>query len=197
MIIGITGSLGSGKTTVSKMFSHLGAYVIDADEICHGLLMPSKDAYRTLVRSFGASILKRNRRIDRKKLGELVFKKKSNLKLLNRIVHPEAIKEIDKEIRKNRKKTIVIDAPLLVESGLYKKLDKIVVLKNTLDIQVERVARSGPLGKKEALRRIRMQAPLKRKLALADFIIDNSGSRRKTLFQVRKIWKKLRGDVCL
>lgn len=195
MLIGITGSLGSGKTTVARIFGRLGAYVIDADEVCHSLMKPSRQAYKSIVRHFGITILNKNKWIDRRRLSRIVFKDKARLDSLNKIIHPLAIKEIERICRAEKKRRfIVVDAPLLVESGFYKKMDKLIVVKNSIDNQIERLTGSKRISKKEALERIRMQAPLKEKAALADFIIDNSTSKTKTFSQVKKIWKKLRGE---
>jgi dephospho-CoA kinase len=192
MIIGITGSFGSGKTTVAKMFTRLGAYVIDADKVCHSLMAPSKEVYGRIVRCFGSRILRRDGHIDRKRLARVVFKKKAKLNLLNKIVHPVAIKEIERLVKINReRKIIVIDAPLLIESGFYRNVDKIIVVKNNIGNQIDRLASTNGMDKKEILERIQKQMPLKKKAAFADFIIDNSGSKKETLFQVQEIWKKL------
>lgn len=191
MIIGITGSFGSGKTEVARMFKGLGAYVIDADKVCHSLMAPPSKVYRSVVKHFGTSILGKARRIDRKKLAKAVFNKRSKLALLEGLVHPEAIKEMERIARaKKKRKVVVIDAPLLVESGFYKKLDTLVVVKNNISKQVSRVGLRRGLKRNEIIERIRMQAPFTKKAALADFIIDNSGSRRKTLLQVKEIWKR-------
>lgn len=190
MIIGITGSFGSGKTTVAKMFDRLGAYVIDADKTCHSLMKPGGKVYVEIIKCFGRVILNKAGRIDRKKLAGVVFKNRAKIALLNNIVHPEAIKEIKKLIRSNKGRgVIVVDAPLLIESGFYKKMDKIVLVKSILSNQVSRAVLTRDMGEKEITRRMRMQAPLKKKLALADFIIDNNGSKKKTLLQVKEIWK--------
>ena len=190
MIIGITGSFGSGKTKVAKMLEKLGAYRIDADKVCHSLMTPPGKVYRSIVKHFGTAILGKSRHIDRKKLARAVFKKRSELALLDRLVHPEAIKEIERIAHaKKKRKVVVIDAPLLVESGFYKKVDILIVVKNNISKQVSRVARRRGLKKNEIIERIRMQAPFAKKAALADFIIDNSGSISKTLLQVKEIWK--------
>ncbi|MEE8317867.1 MAG: dephospho-CoA kinase [Candidatus Omnitrophota bacterium] len=197
MIIGVTGSFGSGKTTVARMFARLGAYIIDADRICRSLMMPRKKVYKRIVRYFGNNILKDNRAIDRKKLAVIVFGQRSKLRLLNRLVHPEAIKEINKIIRINKKrKVIVVDAALLVESDFYKDMDRLIVVRTDRDRQLKRIMRRSDMTQKEILERIGMQAPLKKKMVLADFIIDNSGSRKQTLFQVEKFWKTVRGGLC-
>ena len=192
MIIGITGGLGSGKTTVSGMFRRMGAYVIDADKVCHSLTAPTKKVYRRIVANFGRDVLGKNKEIDRKKLAGIVFKDASKLRLLNGLVHPEAIRKIEKMIReKKNRKTIVVDAALIVESLFYKKMDKLIVVKAGLDKRVKRLIQKNGMTRKEILQRTRMQAPVRKKLALADFIIDNSGSRTKTKIQVERIWKQL------
>ncbi|MBU1061942.1 MAG: dephospho-CoA kinase [Candidatus Omnitrophica bacterium] len=196
MVVGVTGSFGSGKTTVAKMFAELGAYVIDADTIAHSLMMPGKEVYKEIVRHFGNRILRRNRKIDREKLAEFVFKEKPKLRLLNRLVHPGVIKRINEIIMVNGKKRIVvIDAALLVETGFYKKIDRLIVVRCNRNKQVERVFSAKGKTKKDIQQRIKMQAPLKKKLVRADFIIDNSASITKTRVQVERIWKQLRGVV--
>ena len=190
MIIGITGSLGSGKTTVAKMFGRLGAYAIDADKIYHSLIKPRGECYKTIVRHFGRDILGKSGRIDRKKLSRVVFKDKSRLKFLNDITHPEIIKEIKRIIKSKKEKVVIIDAPLLIESGFYKEVDKIILVANEKKEQIKRAREARGISAREALKRIRMQMPFNKKLAFADFIIDNSGSKTKTLTQVKEIWKK-------
>jgi len=190
MIIGITGSFGSGKTTVAKMFASLGAYVIDADKVYHSLIRQRGGCYKKIVNHFGKDILAEKGRIDKAKLGRIVFKDASKLRLLNSVTHPEIIKEIKKIVKSKKIGTVVIDAPLLIESGFYKEADRIILVANKKEEQVKRVRESASLPAKEILKRIRMQMPFKKKLAFADFIIDNSGSRRDTLTQVKEIWKK-------
>ncbi len=197
MVIGITGSFGSGKTEIAKMFGMLGCRIIDADKICHSLIKPPAEVYKKIIKHFGREVLAKNKAIDRKKLGEIVFKEKSKLWLLNKIIHPYAIREIQKVIRKEKKsRVIIVDAPLLVETKFHKRLDKLIVIKMRKDKQVRRIIRAKGMTKREILDRIEKQAPLKKKLALADFIIDNNGSKKETLIQVRKIWKTLRGELC-
>lgn len=196
MLIGITGSYGSGKTTIAKMFEKKGAVIIDADKICQTLLNYPKPSYRKIVNCFGRGIVTRNKAIDRCKLARIVFKDKSKLRILNKLIHPLAIVEINKIIKgEKKKKTVILDAPLLVETTFYRKMDKLIVVKNNRDKQIERTCAAKGISRAEALGRIRMQASLKKKLALADFIIDNSGSKKRTLFQVEKIWKTIRSQL--
>lgn len=195
MLIGVTGSFGSGKTTVAKMFAKLGAYVINADELYHSLIKPGKKLYKKIVRQFGKGILKENKAIDRRKLREVVFEDKAKLKCLDSLVHPEVIRNIRQIIKAKSDEVIVVDAPLLVESGFYRHLDTLILVKTQMEKQVTRVKKQGLLTRKEILKRIRMQVPLKKKIALADFIIDNSGSEKQTLSHVHNIWEKLRGGL--
>ncbi|MFA5389568.1 MAG: dephospho-CoA kinase [Candidatus Omnitrophota bacterium] len=194
MIIGITGSFGSGKTTVAKMFAGSGGLMVDADKVYHSLITPGKKCYKKIVRHFGKGILDKDGRIDRKKLGGEVFRKKSRLRLLDNLVHPEIIKEIKAAIRSAGKKDVIVDAALLLETAFYKDMDIIVVVANKKKEQVRRIKKAGTGLSKSAIEsRIRTQMPFRKKLAFADFIIDNSGSKIQTLRRVRDIRKKLRG----
>ena len=190
MIIGITGSFGSGKTTVAKMFAKLGAYMIDADKVYYSLIRPGKSCYKKVVGYFGKVILGRSGRIDKKKLGRIVFKDKAKLEILNSLTHPEVIKEIKKIIKAGKGKVIVVEAPLLIESGFYKQVDKVVLVANDREEQVRRVREARGISSKEIFKRIRTQMSFNKKLAFADFIIDNSGSKLSTLNQVTEIWKQ-------
>lgn len=196
MVIGITGSFGSGKTTVARMFRQLGAYVIDADKICRSLMKPSKQPYRRIVRHFGKDILKKDKTIHRRRLAGVVFNNRSRLRLLNKLIHPAAIKEIDKIIYKRKRRVVVVDAALLIESGFYKNMDRLIVIRTDRNKQLKRIVGAKGMTRNEALKRIRMQAPLNAKLALADFVIDNSGTKKETKAQVDKIWGKIRGGLC-
>ena len=190
MIIGVTGSFGSGKTTVAKMFGRLGAYAIDADRVYHSLIKPGEKCYKKIVRHFGKNILGKAGLIDRKKLSRVVFQDRSMLKLLNNVTHPEVIREIKRVIKSRKEKIAIVDAPLLIESGFYKEVDKVILVANEQNKQVKRLREARGVSAEEALKRIRMQMPFNKKLAFADFIIDNSGTKTKTLTQVKEIWKK-------
>lgn len=189
-IIGLTGSFGTGKTFVASIFRSLGAKVIDADRIAHGVIRKGKPEYNRIVKSFGKEILNEKKEIDRAKLGAVVFSNAALLRELNRIVHPSVIKEIRRSIRTAGKKDIVvIDAPLLIEASLDKFIDKLIVVKCQKRRQIERCREKFCLQKKEILRRIESQIPLKKKMKMADLVIDNSLTRSRTREQARKAWR--------
>ncbi len=185
--LGITGGLCAGKTTVAEYFKKVGAEVVDADKIVHRLYRCDKKIRRAVTREFGNAVVTRGM-IDRSKLAKIAFGNKRNLKRLCSVVHPAVLKIIKAKIRKAKKSVIVVDAPLLVETGLYRYVDYVVVVKATRNEQLKRCK-----TKKYFLRRLAAQMPLSEKLAHADFVIDNSRSKKYTEIQVRKIWEKIKG----
>jgi len=191
IILGITGSFGSGKTTVARILASFGAKVIDADRIAHIVIRPGSRAYKKIISVFGKAILKKNKAIDRNKLGKIVFDNKPLLKKLNNIVHPEVIKAIRGNIRSCPQKVIILDVPLLIESGLVKLVDKFIVVTITKKKQLERLSMKTSLSEADILRRIKSQIPLRKKIELADFVIDNSGNVKKTKKQLEQIRRLL------
>ena len=192
LILGITGSFGSGKTTVAGYFKSLGAEVIDADTIAHRIIKPGSNIYKKIVDAFGCNILKKNKDIDRDRLAKIVFDNKYLLNRLNRIMHPRIIKIMKETIKNSAKNIIVLDAPLLVEAGLRRLADKLIVVKITRQKQIERILKyKRSLKKIDILKRIGYQMPLSYKVRIADFVIDNSKTINNTENQVIKIWKKL------
>lgn len=192
LIIGLTGGLATGKTTVAKMFAQLGAQVIDADKIAHKLISPRGACYTSIVRYFGGDIVTKGN-IDRKKLSTIVFNNKHALRKLEGIIHPEVKKNIFTEIKKRQKKNsiIIIDAPLLIEAGIEKKVDRLIVVKSSLNKQIKRSSARLKITKSEALKRIKAQMPLKDKERLADIVINNNEDLENTRKQVKAIWEKI------
>ena len=191
IVIGLTGSFASGKTTVASAFKALGAKVIDADLIAHQAICPGEFAYKRVVKAFGQEVLNKDLSINRHKLGKMVFARQDLLKLLNRIVHPEVVRRIKRQIKLSPKGPVVLDAPLLVEAGLACLMDSIVVVKLPLTEQIKRARTRDGLKKKDVLKRIKAQSSLSDKVRLADFVIDNSGRRSKTKKQVMQICYKM------
>lgn len=197
LIVGLTGGIVSGKSTVAENFQKLGAQIVDADRIAHTIICPGESAWQEIVDYFGEEILKSNLQINRKKLGKIVFADREKLAILNKITHPKIIaiiKQKIKELKKNYGQDLIciIDAPLLFEAQLEEMMDKIIVVYIDKEEQLKRLLFRDNLSKEDALRRIESQIPVEKKLPLADYVIDNSFSRELTGKQVRQIWKELK-----
>jgi dephospho-CoA kinase len=193
VVIGLTGSFGTGKSTVAKIFKSRGAKVLDADAIARGFLNKGSQVYKKTVALFGAGILDKAREIDRKKLGDIVFGNKICLKKFNAVIHPLVIRGIKGKLKQLKKGVIVLDAPLLLEAGFKKAVDKVVVVKLSQDLQIKRLIKKKGISRVKIMQIIKSQIPLREKLRLADFIIDNNGSLSQTRKQVdlirRKLWR--------
>lgn len=185
IVVGLTGSFGSGKSSVAGIFAQCGAHVIDADKIAHSLIRPSSSVYRRIIRVFGEGILKNDLTIDRGKLGKIVFNDKARLVCLNRIIQPEIVRLIKSGIKAHASGIIVLDAPLLVEAGLTKLVDTLIVVTISPDKQISRIMKKTGLLQSEIKKRIACQIPLAEKVPKADFVIDNdqtkSSMRRQAL----------------
>jgi len=192
-IIGVTGSFGTGKTTVSEMLKKFGAVVLNADEIGHSVLASAK-IRKKISTIFGKDIVGKNKKINRKRLGEAAFKNKLLLAKLCKIIHPPVIQRIRSKIKHLRSKgcaTVVLDAPLLIEAGLLNMVDKLIVVTLNKDLQIKRCKKNTGLDKKKILARIKMQMPIKTKIRFSDFIIDNSGTKERTKRKVKRIWEQI------
>ena len=195
IIAGVTGSIGTGKTTVANMFRRMGAVVLDADEISHQLIYPGRPAWKKIVSVFGKAVLRRDHFIDRKALARKVFSDRRQLKRLSGIIHPLVYKFMRGKIaaikRSDPSAIVVLDVPLLLESGGQKHIDKLIVVSSPRAVQIRRACGKFGIKKSDVLRRIRAQMPLKEKIKAADFVVDNGGNLVSTEKQARAIWKKL------
>ena len=197
LIVGLTGGIVGGKSTVALMFRDLGAKIINADKLGHSVILPHKPAWKKIVKLFGKDVLQNDLTIDREKLGKMVFANQIFLKKLNEITHPEITRLIKKEINlaknkiHNQEKVLIIDAALIYEAKIDGFMDKIIVVYIDKDEQISRLIKRNNLPKNEALQRIRSQIPMKEKAKIADYVIDNSNSLDKTKKQVEKIWQEL------
>jgi dephospho-CoA kinase len=191
LIIGLTGSFGTGKSTVARMLKASGARVIDADRISRSLIKPREKVYQDIIRLFGKEICAGDGVINRRKLAEKVFRDESNLAKFNEIVHPAIISLMLRNIKDARENVVVLDAPLLFETRLDRVVDKVVVVKASLKNQILRLRKKSALSKADIILRIKSQIPLKEKLRLADFVIDNNGTvanTRKQAALIRRLW---------
>ena len=191
-IIGLTGSLGTGKSTVAGMFAEHGAVIVDADAINRDLLTLDKKCIKKVVKSFPSVILELNQ-IDRSKLANIVFQNPRELKKLTSILYPEALKQVKRQISKYRKqnKLIVLDVPLLFESGWDCLADTTIVVKALREQQITRVRERMGLTKAQIGQRLKLQIPLKEKCHMADIIINNGGTINQTRKQVSAVIHKL------
>lgn len=191
-VIGVTGGFGTGKTFVSSVLRSLGAKVLDADSLAHSVITPGSSAHKRVVALFGENVLDGSGAINRRALGRIVFGRADALRRLNRIVHPEVIRRLKREIAvSSAKSVVVIDAPLLIEAGLAGLVDRIIVVRSSRVRQIQRCMKKFGISKSMVLKRISSQMPIKRKVAMADFVVDNDGSRSETRKQVRMIWKEI------
>lgn len=183
MIIGITGSFGSGKTTVSNLFRNYNFKIINVDKLYHNIYNKDKSLQNKIKKEFET--------LNRSKIKKIVFNDYKKLKKLNSITHPIIIKELNKIIKHSNKKNLVIDIPLLIEVKATNLVDKIVVVKCKKEIQIKRILKKKKHSKKEINNIIKSQMPFKEKIKYADFIVDNSFSINKTKSRVNNIIKDL------
>ena len=193
-VIGLTGGIGTGKSSVAGFFREKGVPVIDLDEIVHELQRPGKQVYRRIVEEFGESILNSDGTINRKLLGKIVFSDRSKLEKLNSIVHPaviEKLKDILMKYQSAGQEMLVVEVPLLYEVGLEKLFDHVVVVYAPEEIQIERIMKRDGLSREEALSRIRNQLSIEEKRRRADVVIDNSGNLEKTRKEFERVFSIL------
>lgn len=176
LCIGITGSIGTGKSTVSAYLKEKGFKVIDADIISRQISEKDQPGYYAVLRLFGESILDSDAEIDRKKLSEIVFKDKQKLEILNNALHPVIIDRINelKKCYQEREELIFVDAALLIETGLYKYMDKVILVHSCPEIQISRVMNRDKTSLEKVERIIKSQMPYNQKKTFADYIIDNN-----------------------
>lgn len=190
-VIGLTGGFGTGKSLVAAAFRRRGAIVLDADRIAHEALRRGSPVYRKVVGAFGPGVVS-GPAISRRRLGAVVFCDKEALERLTGIIHPYVIERIRAAIGKaGRYDAVVIDAPLLIEAGLDRICDILVVVTCRRAQQIARCMKKFGLSRAEVLRRMNNQIPVGKKVPMADFVIDNSGTKPETNRQAERVWKEI------
>jgi len=192
-LVGLTGGVGSGKTTVAEMLRELGAQVVDADEATHAVYEPGSPGFDAVVREFGDEYVEGGR-IDRKRLGELVFHDDDARRRLNSIVHPlvrDWMAQRTAEAAERGADVVVQDVPLLFENGLERLFSTVVLVYAPEEVQVERLVSGRGIAPERARAMIAAQMPIEAKRGLAHHVINNSGTRDDTQAQVRAVWKLL------
>ncbi len=194
--VGLTGGLASGKSFVGEALAALGCHLLKADELGHRLLMPDTEVYRKVLAEFGPSILDPEGRIHRRALASVVFADAEKLARLNAIVHPAVIEEEERWMARVQSEDphgiAVVEAAILIETGSYRRFDRIVLAVCSREQQIERAMKRDGLSREEAIQRLERQMPLEEKTRFADFIIDTSGEKEQTLAQVRRLYEELR-----
>jgi len=190
-LIGLTGNIATGKSAVLRMLKRLGAKVIDADALVHRLMAEGTPVWQAILDEFGEGILGPEGKIDRGKLGAIVFADAEALKRLEAIVHPAVTARLDELIHQATEPVVVVEAIKLIEAGWHRTCDALWVVTCPKEQQLERLLRRRKLSREEALLRIEAQPPQEDKVALADVVIDNSGSLEEIREQVEKEWERL------
>lgn len=193
LVIGLTGSIATGKSTVSNMFKQLSIPVVDADVIARNVVEPHTETHSKIVNVFGKDILHDDRTLNRKKLGKLVFSNEEKRKQLNAIIHPAIRKEMllqRDNLIASGKKCVVLDIPLLFENKLMHFVDKVIVVYVDEEIQLKRLMDRDNYSVEEAKKRIQAQMPVSKKAKMADAIVDNSRTKEDSYNQLVTILKK-------
>jgi len=198
--VGLTGSIAVGKTFVCQVLAELGCHVLDADNVARDVVKPNTTGWVKIRAAFGSEVFEQNDELDRKKLGAIVFADEEKRQLLNSIVHPLVIAEQDKWLREKEAEApdsahsiAVVDAALMIESGGYRRFDKLVVVWCRAEIQVERLIKRNFLSREEAERRIASQMSQEEKKKYADYLIDTSESFEPTRRQTEELFRQLKG----
>jgi dephospho-CoA kinase len=194
-LIGITGNIGTGKSTVADMLADLGAETIDADKVAHRVMRRGTEAHDRIVEAFGGQILMPDGEIDRRKLGEIVFNDRQALARLEAIVHPATLEGIDRRVASAPTDVVAVEAIKLIESGLADRCDSVWVVTCRREQQIERLIRHRDLSREEARQRVEAQPPPEEKVARADVVIDNSGSLSATREQIEAAWDEVMGGA--
>lgn len=194
LLVGLTGGIGSGKSTVARMLERRGAVVFDADVLARQAVEQGTPAYRAIVERFGANILAPGGDLDREALASIVFADPAARRDLEAIVHPEVRRMFAEasEAYRGTDAVVVFSAPLLVETGMHTAFDVLIVVSTTERTQIERLMRDRGMSEEKIRARIAAQAPLEEKAAVADILIDNEGTLEELEAQVDRVWEDLR-----
>jgi dephospho-CoA kinase len=192
-LIGLTGNIATGKSAVGRMLAELGALVIDADRVAHEVMEPGGPAFAVLVEAFGPEFLTPEGTVDRRKLGEVVFRDPAALARLEAAVHPAVILEVGERIAAAEARVVVIEAIKLIEAGMHRAYHALWVVTAPRSAQVERLVRTRGLTCDEAALRVDAQPPQEEKAALADVVLINDGSLDQLRAQVWAAWQELPG----
>jgi len=194
--VGLTGGLACGKSFVGEALAALGCHVLEADRLGHEVMAPGGEAYTPVVQAFGAGIVTQSGEIDRRLLGALVFDHPERLALLNSLVHPPVVAReeawLEQMAGEDPHGIAVVEAAILIETGSYKRFDKLILVTCDEARQVERSMKRDGLTREAVRARLSRQMPLRQKREFADFVVDTSGTKEDTLDRVRAVYETLR-----
>jgi dephospho-CoA kinase len=193
LLVGLTGGIASGKSSVSAMLAERGAEIVDADLIARQVVMPGERAWQKILDHFGRGVLTEDGQVDRKKLADLVFADQAKLTLLNEITHPDIFARVAERLEHNRDREVVVvlDAALLIETGLADRVDVVVVVDaGDEEEQVRRLTAKG-FDERDARARMAAQLPAEARLARADLVIRNDGTFEELTARVDEVWDEL------
>jgi dephospho-CoA kinase len=199
LLVGLTGGIATGKSTVDAVLRELGAVVIDADVLAREVVEPGEPALAGIAAEFGPGVIGPDGRLDRKALGAVVFADPDRRRKLEAMTHPR-IRErfqqrVDALTAQEFRGLVFFDAPVMIESGNYRNMDRLVVVITDEATQVARLMARDGIDRDEALRKIRSQMPLAEKAELADYVIDNSGPRSVTEARTREVYRALLAEL--
>jgi dephospho-CoA kinase len=190
-LVGLTGGIASGKSTVSKLLASYGADTIDADQVAREVVMPGSNGLTAVVNEFGVEVLSSDGELDRQELGRRVFADAKKRKSLEAILHPLIKARTSQLIQESTKEIVVYAVPLLVEANVDYPFDMILTVEANPELQIERIVRSRGLSEQEAAARLAAQATKIERAERADFVIDSSGTHTQLETQVQLLWAKI------
>jgi dephospho-CoA kinase len=194
VVVGVTGGIATGKSTVCAMFKELGAQVISADEIAHHLMEPYTDVWKNIKNSYGDGILNADETINRRKLSAIVYADPKKLRHLEEITHPQVLKQLaekSKEFHTEKDGILILEIPLLIETSSQYMVDKVIVVASEQKTQIERLINRYGINSEEALLRIKSQIPMEEKKKVADWVINTEESIISTKEHIYRIWRLL------
>jgi dephospho-CoA kinase len=199
LLVGLTGGIATGKSTVSDMFRQRGCVIIDADVLAREVVEPDEPAYREIVAEFGGGVVQADGALDRKRLGAIVFADPARRKRLEAITHPRIrdrfARHLQELIEQGFEGIVIFDAPVMIESGNYRNMDRLVVVGTDEATQRDRLRGRDGIGADEAARKMASQMPVAEKAKLADHVIDNAGDRAATEAQVHRVYEALLAEL--
>jgi len=191
LIVGLTGNISTGKSTVARMLAELGAETIDADKVAHEVMRAGTPVHAAIVEAFGREVLAPDGQIDRERLGKIVFAGPAALARLEAVVHPATLEAVARRIAATESDVVVVEAIKLIEAGMADAYDSLWVTTCRPEQQVERIVATRGLSRVEAMQRVRAQSSQAEKIARADVVIDTSGTLAQTRQQVQEAWRHL------